>query len=266
MKKINYINLLLFIFLLGCENEELVNPKILYDELLVVQCEINPNQIFPGVKLTKTLPVGNSFTIEKAEIKDATIYLKIDSVQIIPLHYTSEGMYKPLYDFTVKERQVYELFGESRAISFYAKSIIPNKPVVNSTSYNYVEHYAIANTKITKDEVYAALWAIGSGGIQTSDEFYNITNTLNNPAIINAEVRSASYPENYLTPTYNGLRYVQVCAFDISFEKYFKTFKQGGTINNPYVQGSGATSWNVIGDKVIGLFIGVARGDFIWVN
>lgn len=266
MKVISIIILFISVLFIRCENDEMVDTDISFDELLVVQCEINPGLIFPGVRLTKTLPVGTSFSIEKAEVKDASMYLRIDYLQIIPLHYFSEGNYKTLYDFTVQEGQVFELFGESNGVTFYSRTIIPYKPAVNSVSYNNTDHYPIANIRVSDGEVYGALWAIISSSVVTGDDFYNIVNTSNNPGILNTEVRGSSYPENYLTANYNGSRYIQVFSFDKSFEPYFKTFKHGETINNPYVQGTGTTLWNVTGDNVIGMFIGVARGDFIWVN
>ena len=61
-------------------------------------------------------------------------------------------------------------------------------------------------------------------------------------------------------------RSMQIYSFDRSFDAYFKTKTQNEEINNPYVQGSGSTVWNVKGDNVIGMFLGLNKSDFIPVN
>jgi hypothetical protein len=59
---------------------------------------------------------------------------------------------------------------------------------------------------------------------------------------------------------------IQVFALDKSFKDYFRTRNSSQQLNDPFIQGTGgAVEWNVQGDKVIGLFIGVAPGDIIEV-
>lgn len=264
-----YFILISFIFLsifTGCENEEIISPKISYDELLVIQSELITNSVFPGVRVTKTLPLGVPFNIKNAEIKNATLYLRVNGIKIIPLHYTSDGLYKPLYEFKVQKGELYELFGERDIQTFYAKTIIPFKPEVNSTSYNLSGNFAEATVKSFKDEVYAALWIVDTGIIKTADNFYSVSVPENVSEISTINVRSAAYLKEYRTSEYNGGRFIQVYAFDRSFDDYFKTKVQSETISNPYVQESGSTIWNIQGAKVIGMFIGITEGDILMVN
>ena len=130
----------------SCENEELLSVDSAYKELLVVQSEIIPGSIFPGVRLTKTLPLGIPYDINLSEIKDATIYIRIDSIKIIPLHYTAEGLYKPLYDLPVSSGEYYELFGERGDQTFYAKTKIPYQPNLENVFFTYL-HYAVDPTE-----------------------------------------------------------------------------------------------------------------------
>jgi len=250
----------------SCENEELLNVDSEYKELLVVQSEISPEFYFPGVRLTKTLPLGVSYDINLSEIYDATMYLRIDSVQIVPLHYTVNGLYKPLYDLYVNPGQYYELFGERGNQTFYAKTKIPYRPSLKNVLFNASGYYAEAVVYSNKDECYAALWAVDRGIFKISDDFFNISVAENVMVGSTSSVRASSYPVEYQTNDYDGKRYIQVYSFDASFEKYFITKSGNQVINNPYVQGTGSTDWNVQGTNVIGMFIGVAKGAMYPVN
>ena len=266
MKNFKIILLLFLLVLIGCENEELLNPELIYKQKVVVQCQISTDGFFPGVMLTKTLPLEVRFDINLAEINNATMYLRINGFKIIPLHYTENGLYKPLYELKAIEAEYYELFGEWEGYTFYAITKIPAKPVINSVHFNLGEYYAEANVNTFKDEVYSAIWAVDIGTYDTPRDFYNVAIPQNNLQNNYVVVRSATYPINYQTPFYNGRRYIRVYSFDHSFNDYFKTKDQNEDINNPYVQGSGNTIWNVKGNDVIGLFIGINKSDYISVN
>lgn len=252
--------------LCSCENQELVNPEFSYLQKIVVQCQISTDIMFPGVIITKTLPLDVEFDIKLAEIKDATLYLRKNGFQIIPLHYTENGLYKPLYDFRPNEADYYELFGEWNEYSFYAITKVPMNPVVNGVTLNSSGFFPEASVKTFQNEVYAALWAVDIGYYKTADDFYSVSVPQNNDFNSSIYVRSAAYPVEYQSNSFNGRRYIRVYSFDNSFNDYFKTKAQNEEINNPYVQGSGNTVWNVKGENVIGMFIGINKSDFILVN
>ena len=103
MRNIPYILILISMLLfVNCESEEILNPDAVHIEHTVVQAEIKPGKIFPAVRFTKTLPLGVPYNIKQAELKNVTAYLLKNEVQVIPLHYTSDGLYKPLYEFYVE--------------------------------------------------------------------------------------------------------------------------------------------------------------------
>lgn len=266
MKYIKQIFFFLFLLFFGCENEELLNPELIYKQQVVVHCQISTGSYFPGVILTRTLPLDVSFDIKIAEIKDATMYLRIDGYKVIPLHYTEDGMYEPLYEFRAIENEYFELFGQWGEYSFYAITKIPIKPVVNSVDINLSGYYSEADVTTFKGEVYSALWAIDQGTFVNAPDFYSVsvpeTSSVNNTV----RVRTASYPIEYQSSAYNGRRYIKVYSFDGSFDDYFETKVQNEEINNPYVQGSGNTIWNIQGEDVIGMFIGMNKSDYLLVN
>ncbi|HCY74608.1 MAG TPA: hypothetical protein DHV28_01685 [Ignavibacteriales bacterium] len=266
MKYLKIISLLLLLIFTSCENEELLNVDSAYKELLVVQSEITPGSNFPGVRLTKTLPLGIPYDINLSEIKDATIYIRIDSIKIIPLHYTTEGFYKPLYDLPVSSGEYYELFGERGNQTFYAKTKIPYQPNLENVFFDINGFYAGADVYSYSNECYAALWKVDAGTLKSADDFFQISTAENEMSGGTISVRAASYPQEYQTNAYNGKRYIQIFSFDESFEKYFTTKSGNQVINNPYVQGTGSTDWNVEGRDVVGMFIGYARSDIHFVN
>lgn len=249
-----------------CENEELIAPESTSDEFTVVQCELSPNTPLEGVRLTKTLPLGIKFDIKIAEIKNAALYLKIDGIKIIPLHYTSDGLYKPLYEIFPHEGELFELYGELDGKTFYSKTKIPFTPEIINTAYNLSGNYAEATVKNFNDEVYSALWAVNSNLMITGKDFFDIASAPEGSYLQSLTVRTAEYPAEYQTPFYKGRKYMQVFSFDRAFEKYFKSKGPGDLINNPYVQGNGETVWNIQGVKVIGMFIGVAKSSYIFVD
>lgn len=266
MKYIRITLLILFLNFTGCEEEELIDPSINYEEFTVVQSELSPNAIFPGVRLTKTLPIGTQFNIKAAEVKNATMFLRVNNIKIIPLHYFEDGLYKPLYDVYIHEGDKYELIAERDGNKFYAKTKIPFIPQIISTSYNQSSHFVQAIVRTSKNEVYSALWGVDVGSIKTASDFFEITVPQANDIINSIVVRSAAFPEEYQSGIFSDRRYIQVFSFDESFESYFNTKNHGDEVDNPFVQGSGNTIWNIQGSKVIGMFIGVSKAKLIKVD
>jgi hypothetical protein len=266
MGKVFYIIILLYsLTYIGCESEELVSPEAVHTEYTVVQAEIHPDKLFPGVRFTKTLPLGVPFNIKQAELKNVTAYLIKNKVQVIPLHYTVDGIYKPLYEFYVEQGETYELVAERNGIYIYGKTIIPYKPVVTGVNYNAGSSYFDADVSSKQNEVYAALWVISGNPPARANDYFSVT-LPTQMVNTNVVVRTSSLPEKYMNPIYSDSRYIQVFAFDVSFRKYFYSRTSGQQINDPFVQGGSAVEWNVQGDKVIGMFIGVTPGDIIKVN
>lgn len=266
MKDLLKISVILFLVLIsGCKVEEIVDPGNIYEAYTVVQAEMHAGENFPAVRFTKTLPLGVSYDIKNSELKNVTAYIRKDEVKVIPLIYDIDGLYRPKYSFNVAEGDIYELFAKTEGKFIYAKTIIPYKPEVISTEYNVSDYYLDADVSTKSNEVYGALWIITSSPIEKASDFFSITEESynSNTRVI---VRTSSIPENYRTQFYSNYRNIQIFAFDKSFRDYFYSKSLGQEINDPFVQGGGNVQWNVQGDKVIGMFIGVTPGDIIRVN
>ena len=258
MKRIiKIIFILILITISGCENEEILTPQIEYEEYVVVQAEIQANKYFPAVRFTKTLPLGVPYKIENAELKNVTAYLKRNGVQIIPLIYTSQGLYKPLEDIFVVEGETYELFAMRDETFIYSITRIPYKPEITNTYYSSSENSLNAEVNSKEGEVYAALWAVTALPPAAADDYYAVTSAVPGSAVT---VSTSPLPETFRGNNYSNTRFIQVNSFDQAFKEYFNSRTSGSEINDPYVQGGGKITWNVKGEKVIGMFIGVTRG------
>ena len=252
----------------ACENVDIVEFELDHAPKFVVQAELVENQLFEGVKFTKTLPIGEEYSIEKTEIKNAVTYLKINGTQVVTLKYFEKGIYKPIGDLWIHSGNRYELFARIDEELIYASTIVPYKPSIESTNFtddNYIE----ANINSRNNEVYGSVWIVNTSTSPASaiidDDFHSIVGASedNNKKALS---RTSILPETYLTPNYAGFIFVQVYAFDSAYREYFNTKENNQPIQDSFAQGGGLINWNVQGNNSIGLFIGMAKGDIINAN
>lgn len=242
----------------SCENSTDVVVDLPYTEYTVVNAQLIAFQSFRGVTLTHTLPLGEEFFIQKAEIKDAVMYMVENGVRIIPLHYSAEGLYKPLQEISIKVHNQYELYISTGSKTIYSKTFVPDVPEVGSIT-NVDNQYLSAEVTAKPGEVYAAAWLVSSGGqLLTSDDFFQVVNPAEYPA--NVLVRTMDIPSPYNTSTFSDRVYIKVFAFDNAYKEYFITKTASDQKDNAFTSGGGIVAWNVSGDHTIGLFIGTAEG------
>lgn len=263
MSKYYLFIFILLLFFESCENDVVVESTFQHTEYIVVQGILINDSLFSGVSFKKTLPINEVYSNEKAEIKDASAYLKINGAQVIPLHYSSNGIYKSFYDLTIESGNTYELFAKVEGKSVYSKTFVPEKPVVKSAVYQN-NFFITADIIPKQNEAYGAAWIIGNNSNIKSDDFYTIENeNTDNPTLA---IRTKDIPEEYRTSFYISSTYIKVYSFDSAFETYFKTKGNNKPIDNSLIQSGGAVAWNVYGENVIGLFIGLAEGDLVKPN
>lgn len=244
----------------ACENSTEVDTELPYTEYTVINAELSAHQVFGGVMITHTLPLGTAFDIKKAEIKDAVVYLLQDGVRVIPLHYTTDGLYNSVSSFIVQEGSQYELFAEVGDKSIYSKTVVPATPeVVEVTNAN--NQYLTALVKASPGVAYGAAWIVSAGGGGSSEkagDFNSIETADHFPS--NVLVRTQNVPSPYNTPAYSNYLYIQVYAFDKAYRDYFLTKTSSDPVSNTFTSGGGKVTWNVYGKDVIGLFIGKTEG------
>ena len=261
---VKYLIIIPCIFILiSCEKTGIVDSDLPLQNVVVVCGELNPGSTFEGVTFTKLLQVGIPYDIKKAELKDVIAYIRINNAKIIPLHYSGNGVYQPLYGLFIQAGSVYELFAEWDGNIIYSSTKVPYPPEINNVSYNSEGNYLQADINTRADEVYGAIWVIGFTSVQANTfPFLSIPGAGNT----NITVTTTEIPAKYSDNSYDGLRNIQVFSYDNQYTAYFNSAKVNVPLGNAFFQNGGETGWNVLGDNVIGMFIGVAKGNIKNVN
>lgn len=263
------VKLLLLAFALtafwGCEKTETLEPDSIYKEKTVVFASLKKDSLFQGVTFTRTLPLNTPFDIKKAELTDVTAYMKKNGVDIIPLIYSKDGLYKPNDILIIHEGDFFELFAKWNAKIIYASTKVPSKPVVKSATLvdgSYIEGVIVPK----ENESYAAAWFITGVNQYTfsglATDFFEVYES---PQILpsSVSIRTMDIPPDYRTDAYAGRTYLKVFSFDKGFYDYFRTRGNNQQVHNSFTQGGSQVIWNVYGNDVIGMFIGSATGELI---
>ena len=249
--------------LVSCEKTQIVESDVNYQSYVVVSSELNAESLFTGVSFTKTLPLATTYNIQEAELKDVIAYIRINGVQEIPLHYIKDGKYMPLYELLIHSGNTYELFAEWEGTIIYSSTKVPSPPEISNVLYNAGGKNLEANIRTNSDEVYGAIWIIGSG-IEKASAFPNLSTP--DPGTITIKVITSGIPDKYSGSNYNEMRNIQVFSYDKQYTAYFNSMKLNVPIGNAFLQNGGTTGWNVSGNNVIGMFIGVGKGIIRNVN
>ncbi len=251
-----YFLIFLFFSFSACEKIDVVEVDLPYHEKLVVQGLLEENKPLNGIVFTKTLPVNESFSISKAELKDVVAYIQ-SGVRVIPLKYDRDGIYKPISSFIPQKESTFELFAKWRDKNVYAKTYIPANPKIlrayflTDGSGTYIQ----AEIQNQGGVVFGAKAVAMEGGniLYESEDFYSITSPDSDSRnIIN--VRTPVISNEALLSFKNSFS-IKVFAFDEQYQDYFKTKRFSLPIKDSFVQSGGDVEWNVRGDG-IGLFIG----------
>lgn len=255
------ILLVLSLIFASCENNIDVNADVPYQEYTVINAQLIAGKAFEGVTISHTLPFGVEYDIQKAEIKDAVAYVQENGVKIIPLHYVSNGLYLPLTPLGIYSGSHYEFFATVDGKSIYSETTIPDTPNVFQV-INAGDNYLTAEISALPGEAYGAAWIISKDAFYLSaNDFHSIVNADHFPSDI--LIRTMDIPEPYNNSVYSNSFYIQVYAFDDAYKDYFISKANSHPIDDTFTSGGGAVAWNVFGDKVIGLFIGIAKGEKI---
>ena len=245
----------------GCDKTDVVNVDTSYQEYAVVQGELYADENFNGITITRTLPLGVSYSISLAEIRNAVAYMRINGVKIIPLLYSSAGRYLPKNTLKPQAGDTYELFAEIGDKTIYSTTKIPHVPNITSASFNTSGRYIETKVMPESGFVYGALWYASEGSTGKAPDFYSIESAAGTGAA-SIVVRTQMLPYEY--PAHNMA--VRVYAFDKEYLPYFQTKSGNEPISDSFTQSSSKINWNVRGDHVIGMFIGINKTDLIGVN
>lgn len=263
-----FISSVLIALLFGCEDTDVVDANINYKEYAVIRAELFADSIFAGVTFTRTLPLGETYDIQKAELKNVLAYLKVNGIQVIPLHYASNGLYKSLYNFKIQAANTYELYAKVNGKSIYASTYVPDIPQINNAVFHnneYVDAYVLSKPNECYGSIFYIKVSAENYAIHSSD-FHSIVEATNSNFIETVISRTEEIPEEFRTSLYRSSTFVQVFSFDKAYSDYFRTRGNNRSVTDSFVQGGDQIAWNVKGDHVIGLFIGINKSQITAVN
>ena len=129
--------------------------------------------------------------------------------------------------------------------------------------------YLSAFVKSNLSEGYGAIWLMTNNVLSKpfdqSKDFFSIVTNLD-PGADEILIRTTLLSDKYLSSFYSDKIFIQIFSFDESYYKYFKTKNNNSPIEDNFSQGGGPINWNVQGNNVIGMFIGVAKTGFIKIS
>ncbi len=271
MKNVLYLIFIsILISFIGCENVSVVNPDLNYKQYIVVRAELVAGEDFAGVKLTRTQPLNQQYDSASAAItSNVTAYLRVNGVQIIPLHHAGNGIYLASDRIRIQSGYTYEFFADIGDAAIYSFTRIPQKPIVVSAQFVNDSLFQ-ASVQPETNTVYGAAWEIYNSSVnQVIDSAPDFKEIIQNSDVYNMQpitVNTLALPAQYRTGNYSNLWYVRVYAYDTAYLKFFRTRNNNQPVSDVFSQGGDKVIWNVTGNNAIGMFIGVAKGDFVKVQ
>lgn len=261
MPKLIFLNIIVILLITSCLSTEVVEVEMPYEEYVVVQGTLKKDSLFSGVRFTKTLSLNEPYDINNAELINVTAYLLIDETVTIPLHYTENGLYLPLYPHTVKGGSSYELFAQESETKIYSRTYVPDSIIVNKSKLTR-EGNVRSEVEAKSNCVYGSIWEIfNSYPTVSASEFFSIgPNEDNNNKFV--DVLTTQVPDEYLDFNIS----VRVYAFDKFYRAYFQS--KGNNLSDSLFSNVTSPNWNINSSTptVIGLFIGMDKSKPIDVS
>ncbi len=260
--------MLLVVFVLpvftGCE--QVVDEEAFpYEMKLVIRGLIEDGQQIKDIYVGRTLPVAVPFRGDFANLSDAIVSIKVDTLRYI-LKHTKDGLYSAPATVRARAGKTYEILVSWENLSAGAITTIPDAGsiggvyMVNSKN-DTGKTIRVMSAEITPrgSETYAITWLsyTQTGQIYAEDTRYNtVMKKLPNSNSLTLQVLSAEIPASYASrPQDLG---VGVYVYDEAFYDYFKTKGSSKLSDAVFGQPSTSVKWNVQGDG-IGMFIGRSK-------
>lgn len=265
----NYLWLFLLLPLLwGCE-QEIENPELPYEEHLVVTGFLYNDSNTVAIMVSRTLPLTEKFTIEKAVIKNATVTITTLDGDIA-LHYDSV-LYKYIAsDIKPQVGKNYSLRVEWQGKVATATTALPQPPEVlaayytqeldnggRENEYKIILSYKVRNQPST---CYGVVdWLYYDKRDTSSWSFFDRWSYSNNVNMeqVNKDTVTLRRTIMGINTNLKGINYARIFALDVAYY-HFQNSKYGN--DNDGIFGSAGTNptFNIHGNG-IGYFIGCTR-------
>lgn len=262
MKKIAYILIFVIFFIIGCE-VELTDTELPYNKQLVVSSYIRQGNDSVQVRVTKTLPPLENYSLEKAKIEDAEVIIDQNGKEY-KCKYIENGLYRTFIPGDVQEGDIYDLEVKWNNKIVTSSTFIPGKVeitgfdyTINNDDYFSRELTGYVTFKPNRREVYSS----NNDPWQHLDVYYDLEKDIKKHDQVNSdnELKLKFYntyidrnedPEKVL----ESLK-VAIGGYD---EAVYDYLAHRNEYNDDFLFSTAGTNikWNVKGDG-IGIFTGI---------
>lgn len=252
------------VLLSGCE-QVVGEEEFPYEMKLVIRGLLEDGQDIKDIYIGRTLPVAVPFRGDFANLTNAVVSIKVDTLRYV-LRHTKDGLYSAPSGVKARAGKTYELLVSWESLTAGAVTKIPDAGTIGGVfllnSVNDTgKTIKVMSADITPrgDEAYAVTWLAftQTGQIYTEDNKYNVVvKKLPNVNTTTIQAQSAEITPSYLArPQDLG---VGIYVYDGSFYDYFKTKGSSKLSDAVFGQPSTTVRWNILGDG-IGMFVGRSK-------
>jgi hypothetical protein len=252
---------IIILFTTGCE-QVVDEEEFPYEMKLVIRGLLEDGKDIKDIYVGRTLPVAVPFRGDFADLKNAVVSIKVDSLRYILAH-TRDGLYSAKAGVKAKAGKSYELLVSWEGLSAGAVATIPEPGTIGSVFLLNAINDTGKAIKVMSvdiiprgDEAYGITWLTftQTGQIYSEDNRFNtVVKKLPYENTASLKPLSEEIPASLLTrPQDLG---VGIYIYDGTFYDYYKTKGSSKLSDAVFGQPSTSVKWNILGDG-IGMFIG----------
>ncbi len=247
----------LLIILFGCENIDVIESSIPFEEFYVINGRLVGNSNDFEISFTKSFAIESDLTRPYVILDNVTTYILTEDQGVFVLDHKGNGKYSPIDPVEIQPGSKYELFAKIGKTRVTAVTIVPPEPDVFDASIQ--GNYITCNITPDSGSIYGCKFTIESPDdfdfrISETD-FYELSDIYED-AGNSINIRTNILPEFYFESPDDYIISVNVYAFDEAYKSYYDTRENNKPIENIFSEGGGSVYWNVEGDNSIGMFIG----------
>jgi hypothetical protein len=274
MKRLKiYFNLMILtiiVLLSGCE-QTVENPELPYKEQLVIRAVLEAGKPVDNIEITRTLPLLESYSIDKALVKDANAVIKVGDTTYTLIFDNYSEKYK-CESLIPEVGKKYFLEVKSKNITATAWTIIPEQ--VEPDKFSYKRQFIETNNGEWSDKFWeyrifaeykpqvGASYLSASGYDNDIYRNYSYEIKRSKDTMSNGKISQEIF--SYTTYDTSNFEYdikyywCSIDAFDSQFYYYYITRWEGNSGDDIF----GTTGLNVRGNIIggIGVFIGTNPG------
>ncbi len=257
MKKIYIVLSLLLGFGLSSCEEEVTSVTLPYREQLVIRAVLQAGEKIEDIRVERTIPPLENYTVEKALVKDAVLIIE-DGEQFDTLTYKN-GFYNS--KLTAQPGKLYKLYAYWKQHKAYGETIVPEPVSFDNVFVEFQKLFegyykASVYTYIAPNENYVYTAGISFDNIiyGNYDEIYTYSRRTSDNKLKIYFAYVGGNDTLVLKKRLNNYKFV-ILNYDKQYYDYFITRNNGNSDDDIFGNVGSNVRWNIKGDG-IGMFIG----------